>query len=294
MNSSPNVQAREKRKLAPSFSGKATNLPLSSETSTPTQPKVNSSFPHEAAQPPSTQPPSSNTGTPTQAKVKSSPSNNGTLPSTAEKQPQRNKRKKRPIPKRIPTTPQQFHEVHVLGGDRQNEERPFDSRGLNGRRFGSERPDDGFNRQFGPHGRGVTNYDAGNTKYPHQRNPHANRSDSLNQFTRNNRGARGKGPTRGQNPTRGRNFTRGQSSTRGRFNGSRTVTIQPRPGNGARQVSGIQTLERDVSSQPDLTLHGQAPSFDRMGNPGQRLGSGDPYSRPGRNRLHPPKNNNWE
>jgi hypothetical protein len=66
--------------------------------------------------------------------------------------------------------------------------------------------------------------------------------------------------------------------------------VPPRRG----QVSGMHTLERDVSSQPDLTLQGQAPSFGRLRDPGQRLGSGDPFTRPSQTRMYPPKTNHWD
>ena len=277
MASSPNIQAREKRKLAPNFSGIVTNQPPSSKTSN------DSSFSSNLTNPS----PSSETSPPTQPKIKSRVSDNSTSTtstSAVERKQQRNKRKSKPIPK-ITNLPQKFHEVNVLGGDRQNDERPVEYGGPNRSPFETQLPT-------------TTNYYGG-----YQRSPQTNRSDGVTQVTnprRMNRGARGKSPTRGHNPQRGHNPprghnpTRGYYSTRGRSNGSSTVAIRPRGVNNPRQASGIETLARDVSSQPDLTLQGQTPSFGRVRGSAQRLGSGDSASRSGRTRPYPPKTNNWD
>ena len=265
MISTPNTQAREKRKLAPNFSSKMTNPSPSTETSTPTQSLDKSSIPAKASQSSST-----DISPPRQPKNRSSFNNNS---STPEKRPQRNKRKSKPIPKRTPNIPQRYSEVNVLGGDTRNEERSFGGTGS-------------FHRSpFETQSPSVVNNRRG-----YQRSSQGNRSDSLYQVThprRINQDARGRSSTRGQNFPRGQNFTRGGSY------GSRTVTMPPRRANNSRLVSGFPREESEVSSAPDLSLQGRAPSFDRQRGSGQRLGSGDPF-RPSRGRLYPPKSNNYD
>ena len=170
----------------------------------------------------------------------------------------------------------------MLGGERQQNERPFYPGSFNSRT--SEVPSPFFATD------------------PERRDPLVNRSVGPSQVTnprRNNRGARARNSrghysTQGHNPARGHHSTRGYNFTRGRPYGSRTVTLPPRRANNLRQFSDIHNAERDVSSQPDLALEGQAPEFDRRRGRGQRLGSEDSGSRPGRKQFHPPRNNNWD
>ena len=247
MSSSPNIQAREKRALAPNFSVPKAPKTVE-EVTTPSEPKTKPNFNKTTSE-----------------------------RSDLERKPQHNKRKNKRIPKKN-HTPQTFHEVNKLGGDKQTNEWPSNPRDLTRNPFGTDLPPFINNEQHRGSHFGISGG---------QRNPRSSRSIGSNTRRTNQRAG-------GANSARVQYLNRGNYNTRGRSRGSNTVTYQQRRANNPRQVNGMDSEERDVSSQPDFSLWGRSPSYGHQRGSGQRLGSGNSSSSRGQSRLLPPTTNNYD
>ncbi|XP_028400581.1 TRAF-type zinc finger domain-containing protein 1-like [Dendronephthya gigantea] len=269
---SPNIEARSKRTLAPTFLGNAAST---------------HSLVAKKTIPPDQQPTLNDPGNPCV---------------TPERKPRQNRRKSKPISKKTPATTN-FREVNVLGGEAQGRGRPIGSLPPNRETFnGSIRGPLLNSSPFS--GPGINDEHAADMKYlSHSDNPRTTQTAGVNQGgkNRNPRGydpKRGQNSKRGQSSTRGQNFSRGHTPkggynrTRGRPYGSNTITIPARQtrSNNSRQVSGISTEDEPA----DLAVQGRPSSIERQRGSGQRLGSGDSRQGIGRSRLCPPKDNNWK